>query len=470
MEAQIYADESRRKISKFRDDAEISWKVKSDKLEQGESSIAITQDAKSGKYKLEVGSENGQKSRIAGENLDRPALFEKVDQMGLPVEKLVEREWDLGDFKEPVVSHTQSLAEKEIILNKVKDMKPGDEISYTLPDFRISEGTRVVKGETVSLACLEEGKLRYVPRDLDHVEKSMEDRVPLARQIRTEDLLGQFKSGNMNLKHRPYQLGFDTPVTYSLTELKDVKIVKGKYNEEEIKKLKAGKSVNYDDIYERNPIKDKAAYISHVLSENKPDFTKGENPAVLTMREEWDSKLNKELLNIRLKKEDGLSVKEDYAKLNETKTKMRDTQRCVIAAKNTDRLDAIIDLRHAAKTFERQGKEWRKLATDCKDLADKLTIGNNLEVIIATNLGKDENLTTLGKSLKQTFPDINKGLTNVNELRSEKIMEQFHQEQKKRLDEQLEKQKEKKLEKGAEKPVKKAKGLQRKKGGKSLER
>ena len=193
------------------------------------------------------------------------------------------------------------------------------------------------------------------------------------------------------------------------------------------------------------------------------------NTAFTTMKEEWDSAINKEELEIRLKKEKGLSVKEDYNKFNEKIGLMREAQRSVIKAKNTDRLDAIIGLRRAAKQFERQGKEWRKLSKDCKDLADKLTLGNNLEVIVSTSQKRDENLATLGKSLKQMYPDINKGLGNVNELRSEKIMEEFQKKQKEILEEQLKKQQEKAQAKEQTKP--KAKGLQRKPAsGRSLER
>ena len=467
MEAKITEDVSRRKISKFRSDASIEWQCQSDKLQPGEKKLRVIQDGKTGKFKMEAGKENS--SRTLGENMDRAAVFEKIDQLGLPVEKAVDREWDLGDFKEPVVSHTQSTQEKEIIFNKAKDMKPGDELSYTLPNFRISEGTRDVQGETITLACVEKGRLQYVPRDLEQMEKSSEEKVPMARRIPSSELTGEFKSGNVNLKHRPNQLGFDTPVTYALTEIKDVKMVKGKYNEEEIEALKAGKPVDYDKIYDRNPIKDKEAYISHVLKENKPDFTHGENTAFTTMKEEWDSAINKEELEIRLKKEKGLSVKEDYNKFNEKIGLMREAQRSVIKAKNTDRLDAIIGLRRAAKQFERQGKEWRKLSKDCKDLADKLTLGNNLEVIVSTSQKRDENLATLGKSLKQIYPDINKGLGNVNELRSEKIMEEFQKKQKEILEEQLKKQQEKAQAKEQTKP--KAKGLQRKPAsGRSLER
>ena len=261
MEAKITEDVSRRKISKFRSDASIEWQCQSDKLQPGEKKLRVIQDGKTGKFKMEAGKENS--SRTLGENMDRAAVFEKIDQLGLPVEKAVDREWDLGDFKEPVVSHTQSTQEKEIIFNKAKDMKPGDELSYTLPNFRISEGTRDVQGETITLACVEKGRLQYVPRDLEQMEKSSEEKVPMARRIPSSELTGEFKSGNVNLKHRPNQLGFDTPVTYALTEIKDVKMVKGKYNEEEIEALKAGKPVDYDKIYDRNPIKDKEAYISH---------------------------------------------------------------------------------------------------------------------------------------------------------------------------------------------------------------
>ena len=153
MEAKITEDVSRRKISKFRSDASIEWQCQSDQLQPGENTLRVIQDGKTGKFKMEAGKENS--SRTLGENMDRAAVFEKIDQLGLPVEKAVDREWDLGDFKEPVVSHTQSTQEKEIIFNKAKDMKPGDELSYTLPNFRVSEGTRDVQGETITLACVE---------------------------------------------------------------------------------------------------------------------------------------------------------------------------------------------------------------------------------------------------------------------------------------------------------------------------
>lgn len=493
----IYSD-SKQKISRFAKNVHVSMMATPD------LGIEITQNPKDGTYTLKQGEFDEPMCGYSGgryeedeiwtgvhemgystiaEGIDRLTLYQKVESLGVSADCIVERESDLEDFREPVVMHKQSDAEKRAILSEVRKMKVGDELTFTLPDQRTDDGNYVVKGETVSLACIEEhyahsgdSKLQYVVRDIENPGKTEALRVPMARQVKTRDITGEtWLEDKIFLKHHPDGMAFNEPESLSVAQITNVKLNKGRYTKEEINDLKAGKSIDYNKVCERHPIKDKEKYIEYVLESNRPDFTKGEHIARGTIKQEWDAAINK-VPNFREKPmrtmvKDGKEIHyqdpikkirsseieyqkqylkdhpqastKPYEEKNKVEEKVRHTQQYAIADGNTDRTDTIITLRRAAKEFELQGKEWQSLADKCYKAADRLPMGDKLDVVISTNMDNDQDMKLVSKKLNAMYPEMDKGLEKLNENRVESIMEDFKKEQSQILSAQLKAQSEK---------------------------
>ena len=474
---ELYADYSKQRISRFKDNAHIEMMPTKD------LALDITQNAKDGSYTLKTGKPG--KDREAeyttlGEGLDRQTVFTMVEQLGVSADAVVERKEDLEDFREPVIMHKQSTKEKEVILSEISKMKPGDELSVSLPDRSSSDGNYVVKGETVSLACIDKDTFQYVMRNRYNSGKTEEEKVPKVHQVSKEILLSGRDTDNLALNIHPDRLIVNQPESFKASELSNVKINKGKYTAEEISDLKAGKSINLDTVLARNPIQDEGQYISYVLEHNRPSFTQGSEKAWGTIKMEWDRGFNntpawkrqedlpeKEQQRIaKLSKEEQKEElrKIGYQEKDNLEKKIRETQHMVIDAENTDRLDAIITLRRAAEDIRLQGKDGRKLAWNCDEIASKLPQGDNLSVTAASLMDKSESLSLVTDKLKGMYPNIDKGLSKLNEQRTEDVMKSFLAEQGKILAKQKAKAAQKE-----EKP-KKAKGIHRKKSNKSLER
>lgn len=490
----IFSD-SKQKVSRFAKNVHVSMAPTPD------LGIDITQNPKDGTYTLKKGEfdvpmggymdeEDDQSYGVhemgyvtVAEAIDRPTLYQKVEQLGVSADCIVERESDLEDFREPVVMHHQSDKEKQIILTEVKKMRVGDELTFTLPDIRSDDGNFVTKGQTVSLACIEEqsahcgdSKLQYVVRDIEDPSKTEALRVPLARQVKAKDIVGeQWIEKDIYLKHFSDGMVFNSQESYKVDQISNLKINKGRYTKEEIEDLKAGKSIDYNKVCERQPIKDKEKYMEYVLESNRPDYTKGEHIARGTIKQEWDSAINK-IPNFREKPmrtmhKEGKDIQyqdpikrirrseteyqkqylsehpeastKPYEEQNNAEVKVRRTQQYAIDEGNTDRTDTIITLRRAAKEFELQGKEWQSLADKCYKAADRLPMGDKLDVVISTNMDNDADMKFVSKKLNTMYPEMDKGLEKLNESRVETIMEDFKKQQSQILSAQLKAQSEK---------------------------
>ena len=486
------------KITRFNDDAHVTIMPTSD------LSIDITQNSKDKTYTLKTGKYEDVKSPMMegrdsgeyqsdiqnmqyttlGEVLDRPTVFNMVEQLGILADAVVERKEDLEDFREPVIMHKQSTKEKGVILSEVSKMKPGDELSFSRPDMQSADGNYVTKGETVRLACVEKDTFQYVITDRYNSRKTEEEKVPKVHQVTKDMLLANPGTEKAAIRVHPDGLVINQAESYKPSELSNVKISKGKYTAEEINDLKNGKAINLDTVLDRNPIQDKSGYISYVMEHNRPNFTKGDEKAWGTMKMEWDRGFNntpawkrpedlpekdQKRINALPKDQQKEELRKiGYMEKDALEKKIRDTQHMVIDASNTDRLDAIITLRRAAEDMRQQGKEWRKLAKNCDEIASKLPNGDNLKVTAASLMDKSDSLSMVTDKLKGMYPDIDKGLNKLNERRTEDVMKSFLSEQEKILAKQKEKNMEKAMEK--ENKPKKAKGIRRKKSSKSMER
>ena len=426
-----------------------------------EKSIDIVQNAENKGFQV-FSFSKAEKNPVIETVPDKETLFHVEEAHGLPAEKLVEREKDLGDFREPVVMHTQSTKEKELIMHTVKDMKPGDELTYFLPDRRSDDREFVDKGFHVKLVCVEKDKLQYLFVNSD--DGQTEKGVPIARQVKASELLQQNRDGNFSLNHRPDGLVFRPTETYQLSDIQDIHIAKGKFNKSEIEAISSGASVDYNQVCARQPIKNEKAYITYVLKKNRPDFTHGEDKAIGTMNQEWNFGVTSKFLGKKenLSKEALAAIQEadsskkkkvyfaELDKLDKAERKRLMDHRFATGvalsdAGNTDRMDAVITLSRATKDFSNREIEWQKLSEQCRQIADQLPQGEKLDVIASISK-KDEKtaqrLDVLVDELKKLYPNIDKGLEKVSEKRTETAMENFYKEQQQKLAEKVQKQKE----------------------------
>lgn len=384
---------------------------------------------------------------------DKTILFHVVEDLGLPAKNIVKNDKALGDFDKPVNMHKQTTEEKNWILQEVINMKPGDALTYTLPDIRSDDKKFVTKGQNVILACIEKDKLQYLFRDILDDSKT-EEGLAFPRQVRAEDIWVTNRDGTYALNHRPDGLCVNKFEPYQISDIKDIHISKERFTKKEIKTIRAGHSIDYDAVCRRQPIKDKAAYIAYVLEKNRPDFTHGPDKAEETMRLEWTGCYNRKFFEQDEKiKSGGLRIKD----------RMLDTQFALEKAGNTDRVDALITLSRSVKDFAGQGAEWRPFASECRAIADELPQGQKLEVSTSI-MSKDEKTEILVQKLKDMYPDIDKGLEKLNEARIQKEADRFYEKQQKQLKNQTKQSREKAAVKT------KTKKVQRKSAGRAMER
>lgn len=420
--------------------------------ENENNSITITQ--KLGMREFLLSHVSSEKADIEPQKIpDKETLFHAVEALGLPADKLVARERDLGDLKEPVVMHAQSTMEKELIMRTVKEMQPGDELTYSLPDRRSDDREYVTKGPSVTLACVEKDKLQYLfIRGGERQET--EESVPFARQVKATELLQPNGDGSFSLNYHPDGLSFRQAESYQLSDVQDVHIAKGKFNQAEIDAIRSGKSIDYTQVLQRQPIKNEKAYIAYVLKKNCPNFTHGEDRAIGTMDMEWqfgvrsnfwgkeeslsqkaravienaDSKNKEKVLNKAL-------WETHKAERNRLEDLSFDTARALSRAGNTDRMDAVITLSRAVKDFSSRDGEWKELGGQCRQIANKLPQGENLD-IVASITKRNGKTNMLVDELKKLYPDIDKGLSKLHEKRTETVMESFYKEQQQQLQKQ----------------------------------
>lgn len=477
----IYENHSKQKISRFRNNADISMMATPDLY------IGIKQDPKTGLMDLTKGEyDNDPSIRVhelgytkIGENIDRQTAFRMVENMGISANTIVEREEDLEDFREPVVMHKQTSKEKQAILSQLSKMQPGDELSYSLPVQRSGENNSVLtKGESFKLACIQPGMLQYVLEDRYTPGKTEEEKVPMAYRVRTSDMTKEtWEAGalqKVHLQHRPDGVAFHEPVRFDLSELSDVKIIPKRYTEQEIQDISNGKSIDYDKVCERQPIQNKEQYMDYVLRKNRPDYSYGDSndfPAQ-TIKAEWEKVINEvptwkrpeyvrdpESKEYRFmvdesslpkeaevehrdqyKKEHMVFSEEPYEEKNAIEKQVRNVQKCVEEAENVELIDTVSNLRWAAKDFERQGKEWRQVAHECREAADKLTLGKSLDVVTSASRDPSEHMKHVAKKLHEMYPNMEKGIKEYQAQQVDQLMKDFQKQQSELLKYQVQKQ------------------------------
>lgn len=465
---EIYENLSKEKISRFRNNADISMMATPDLY------IGIKQDPKTGLMTVTKGEfDNDPTVRVhklgyteVAKNVDRQTVFHLVEKMGVSADTVVDRIEDLEDFREPAVMHKQTYKEKEVILSKVGDMKPGDEFSYTLPDqYGGYDNSVITKGETFKLACIEHNVLQYVQEDRYNPEMTEAEKVPIAYRVKTWDMAKDtWENGalkKIQLAHRPDGVSLNEPVRFDMSEISDVKIIPKRYTEQEIQDIASGKSINYDKVCERQPIENKEKYMDYVLQKNRPDYSYGDSIPMASIQQEWDSVVQRVPTwkkpgymqehtgnGIRFvedpdtlpkkaevehreqyEKDHMVSSTEEYVEKNAIEKQVRNVQKCVEEAENVELIDTVSNLRWAAKDFDRQGKEWRKVAENCREAADQLTLGKNLDVVTSQEKEPNEHMKHIAKKLHEMYPNMEKGIKEYQAEQVDQLMKDFQKQQ-----------------------------------------
>ena len=353
--------------------------------------------------------------------VDKDTLFQNLDGMSVNVKSVVEERSDLGDFISPVNYHDQSKEEKEMILHRIEDMQPGDELVYTFKreDDHAVNGKPVV--ETARFACVEPGEvLPFTIRKDNLVNEE-----PMAKTNRMYTL--RFASGN-DLFHWPNS--YQGSETIPMDRLVEIKITKGKFNEEETESLKKGQMIDYNKTFARNEIPNPEEYLKYSLHRTHLPLRDPE--------EAWEKETR--TLSFRDK-----SYHQIHGEIAETRNAVREE-------KNKELPKALQELRQTAKEVTHSGLAGQDMAFTCDAIANGLARGDGLD-LACTKAEKGHPMTTqytdvIKEHMESRFPNLNKGLEPIIEKREEKYYLKMTQSD----------------------TPKRPKGIQKKVSGKSMER
>lgn len=341
-----------------------------------------------------------------------------LDSTGVDVHQVVEREEDLGDLFSPSIYHDQTKNEKRIILDDVLSIQPGDELTYTLPNQDPHEFPTKVKHH---LACI--GKDELVSFTIGSTNLTDEN-----SHVSQHIMRGTAIRGGDHLRH--FNNNWEAGKSFTLNEIQDIKINKGRFTEEELERLKEGRSIDFNKVAARKEIPDKEAFFTHVLQ--------GANPKQL----EAADAMYKETHNKNLPNEEH----------RELSGRIFETTYHLNLSGNKELRKAVTTLHDAAMQMTHEGLEGQKMATACVAVANGLAQGCGLD--LATTKAEKEHahisayVDIIKEQMESRYPKLDKG---IEEVISKREKDYYLKDQEKSS-------------------PKKAKGLQRKATSKNLGR
>lgn len=327
------------------------------------------------------------------DDMSKETLFERLDSMGIDVTKVVERKEDLGDFISPVVYHQQEKEEKEIIRSEIKNMKPGDELTYTIRENN-AEGEKVQK-------------FHFAAIDKDHlIRLDMEpNNLTVKRKYVTDFVIDKtsfVKDGELNHHEDGWRPGITIPARNVL----DIKINKGRFNTEELETLRKGKAIDYNKVFARKPIPDKEDYLQYIIERSNGNTVDAHNAFNETLR-------NPNLSNAE--------YCELAGKVHETERKAEMTRSPVAPA--------ICILHETAYLVKTEGIEGQEMALACHVVANGLSQGKGW--LLAAKKAEEEHPITKPymdaiEMVRSHFLDMNidKGIEDIVEKRETEWMKQ----------------------------------------------
>ena len=315
-----------------------------------------------------------------------------LDSRGVDVREPMAIGEYLGDYYgSSVIAHDQSLDEKKMVLESIKDMKPGDELTFRITDPRVYE---FASPEKHHIACVEKDILR----DFDIAKNNItKPQVNTSLHEHSTQQLG--KNDTLRLFDHSTLSTYAIPIDY----VEDIKINKNHFTKEECEDLKKGRSIDYNKTMERHEIRMPEEYVEYVLRHQN----KEERPA-------YDNELSKEA-NAQYTNADYRKI---YGEMHEATTK-------AIEEKNKDILPAIKTLRDAAIHVSHDGLEGQKMETALDAVANGLARGRGVD--LACTMAEKEHphqgkyIDVIKEQLNSRYPELDKGLGKIIERHEEKF-------------------------------------------------
>lgn len=321
-------------------------------------------------------------------------LLERLDTLGIDVNQVVERKEDLGDFISPVVYHNQDEEEKYTIGKKISDMKPGDELTYTIQEEKEGE-TQIKKYHWAQVDKDNLVQLEMRPDNLTQERKYLSDYVIDNAKV--------FTVGNLVHYTNSWERGTNIPPK----DILDIKINKDRFNEEELTAIRSGQPIDYNKVAARKEIPDKEDYLQYIIDRSQNNTWDAHNAFHETLRD-------KSLTN------------EDY---REVAGKVSETERKATLT-NSPVIPAICMLREAASEVKTEGLAGQDMALACTLVANGLSEGKGW--FLAAKEAEDNHpaikpYMDAVETVRDKFMDLNidKGIENIVEKREMAWMKQI---------------------------------------------
>ena len=325
------------------------------------------------------------------------------------------------DANSPVVLHEQPVSEKEAVLKSISSMKVGDELLYTF--FHDAPKVFGKEIESFRFACVEKGKLLVY--SLTPKNMVLENANASKSLIDTE-----------SYERMDHLVNPENKEVVSTENIREIKINPGRFNDSEIEALKHGKSLDYNQVYERFPIPDAEKFLKYALERSHRENHRGisiwnkefENPALT--QEEIEECLRHKIL-AKTEEERVLWDAKYYNPAltekgrDELRKEIHETRKAMVLT-NKELHKGLGVLRQVADEVIHEGPIGQKMARVCHSIANGLARGNGLALSCEQAkkaLPEEAAWIDLVQShLQSRYKNIDKGLEELIPKRKQKYL------------------------------------------------
>lgn len=183
--------------------------------------------------------------------------------------------------------HEESEKEKLAKINHIANMQPGDEFSYVVKQ----DIPGVCKAGKYHFVCtfrdtekyflgpnIELNKIDVISKNNDKAEnvgenyaKIDQETLPFFENNLVKVNVNSRTTYLSNTQDKFGNLSHNSNIPLKL--IRDIKIIPGRFNKEELKTLKSGREVNYDDVCERGNTLDAKEYINYLVDQHTQTTT-----------------------------------------------------------------------------------------------------------------------------------------------------------------------------------------------------
>lgn len=325
------------------------------------------------------------------------------------------------DANSPVVLHVQPVSEKEAVLKSISSMKVGDELLYTF--FHDAPKVFGKEIESFRFVCVEKGKL-------------------LAYSLTPKNMVLENANASKNLvdaesfERLDHLVNPENKEVVDAENIREIKINPGRFNNSEVEALKSGKSLDYNQVYERFPIQDAEKFLQYALERSHRENHRGisiwnkefENPALT--QEEIEECLRHKIL-AKTEEERVLWDAKYYNPSltekgrDELRKEIHETRKAMVL-KNKELHKGLGVLRQVADEVIHEGSIGQKMARVCTFIANGLARGNGLALSCeqAKKALPEESawIHLVHSHLQSRYKNIDKGLEELIPKRKQKYL------------------------------------------------